>query len=143
MAKGVPKEYLERLRAVPLFSGCDDDELNRIAGLGTEVNVSAGQILMKEGDGAHEAFLLMSGRATATRSGKAIATFGPGDFFGEMALIGDRPRSATVVADEDGMVWAFHSAEFRSMMHEVPSIAVKVLWTTAERLLDAEDAPTH
>lgn len=143
MAKGVSKEILERLRAVPLFSQCDNDELAEIAGLGTEVNVTAGQTLMTEGEGAHEAFLLMQGRATASRGGERLAEFGPGDFFGEMALIGNKPRSATVVADEDGVVWAFHSAEFRRMMHDVPSIAVKILWTTAERLLDAEDAPTH
>jgi CRP/FNR family transcriptional regulator, cyclic AMP receptor protein len=143
MAKGAPKEVLEKLRAVPLFSECNDKELQEIAGLGTELSVSAGRELMKQGEPAHEAFLLMSGTASVTRDGATIATFGPGDFFGEMALIGNRPRTATVTADTDATVWVFHSAEFKQMMNDVPGIAVKILWIMAERLLDAEDAATH
>lgn len=143
MAKGVADEYLDRLRSVSLFSECDDAELRHIAGLGTEVTVPAGKQLMTEGEAAHEAFLLMAGHASATRGGQPLARFGPGDFFGEMALLGNRPRSATVVADDEVTVRAFHSAEFRRMMDDVPSIAVKILRTTAERLLDAEDSATH
>jgi CRP-like cAMP-binding protein len=143
MAKASSDEYLDRLRSVPLFAECDDAELKQIAGLGTEINVSSGQALTTEGGAAHEAFLLMDGHATATRGGKQIATFGPGDFFGEMALIGNRPRSATVTADDDLTVRAFHQTEFRQMMNDVPSIAVGILRTMAERLLDAEDVATH
>ena len=143
MAKGDTHDYLDRLRAVPLFAECDASELREVASLGTEVSVPAGQQLMAEGDAALEAFLLVEGHATVTREGKELARFGPGDFFGEMALLGNRPRSATVVADDDVTVRAFHTAEFRQMMNDVPSIAVKILRTTAERLLDAEDAPTH
>lgn len=143
MVKGVPKEYLDKLRAVPLFAECDDRELKEIAGLGTELAVEAGRALMREGDPAHEAFLLVSGSVSVTRHGDTIATFGPGDFFGEMALIGNRARTATVTADTDAVVRVFHSAEFKQMMTDVPGLAVKILWIMAERLLDAEDAATH
>ncbi|MET0148456.1 MAG: cyclic nucleotide-binding domain-containing protein [Acidimicrobiales bacterium] len=138
-----PKAYLDRLRAVPLFAACDDGELNELAALGTEVEVPSGQSLMAEGDFSRDAYLVMGGRATCLKGGVEIAHFGPGDFFGEMALIGDRPRSATVVADDDLSVRAFHAGEFRQLLTDVPGIAVKVLWATAERLMDAEAAPTH
>lgn len=144
MIKGSSDDYLGRLRDVPLFSGCDDDELAQIAGLGTEVPISAGRTLLREGDVGQEAFLVLDGHATCTRGGTEIARFGPGDFFGEMALVGGRrPRTATVVADDDMVVRAFHSSEFRQMLHDVPGIALKVMTTIAERLLDAEDTPTH
>jgi len=138
-----PKAYLDRLRAVPLFAACDEKELNELAAIGTEVAVPSGERLMAEGDHSRDAYLVMSGSATCLKGGVAIAHFGPGDFFGEMALIGDRPRSATVVADDDLSVRAFHAGEFRQLLTDVPGIAVKVLWATAERLMDAETAPTH
>lgn len=138
-----PKAYLDRLRAVPLFAACDENELNELAAIGTEVAVPNGERLMAEGDHSRDAYLVMSGSATCLKGGVEIAHFGPGDFFGEMALIGDRPRSATVVADDDLSVRAFHAGEFRQLLTDVPGIAVKVLWATAERLMDAETAPTH
>jgi CRP/FNR family cyclic AMP-dependent transcriptional regulator len=138
-----PKAYLDRLRAVPLFAACNDTELNELAALGTEVEVPSGQSLMAEGDYSSDAYLVMSGSATCLKGGVEIARFGPGDFFGEMALIGERPRSASVVADDDLSVRAFHAGEFRQLLTDVPGIAVKVLWATAERLMDAETAPTH
>jgi CRP-like cAMP-binding protein len=143
MAKASSDEYLDRLRSVPLFAQCTDAELKQIAGLGTEISLPAGQTLMTEGETAREAFLLEAGHVTVTRHGAGVARFGPGDFFGEMALIGNRPRTATVVADDEITVRAFHQTEFRQMMNEVPSIAVGLLQTMAERLLEAEDAATH
>jgi CRP/FNR family transcriptional regulator, cyclic AMP receptor protein len=136
-------DYLDRLRAVPLFSACDEQELNLLAALGTEVSVPSGELLMTQGDHSRDAYLVMSGSATCLRDGEEIAHFGPGDFFGEMALITDRPRSATVVADDDLSVRAFHAGEFRRLLNDVPGVAVKVLWVTAERLIEAEAAPTH
>lgn len=137
------KAYLERLRQVPLFAACDDNELTELAAIGTEVGVPNGEQVMGQGDHSRDAYLVMSGSATCLRDGVEVARFGPGDFFGEMALIGDRPRSATVVANDDLSVRAFHASEFRRLLDDVPSIAVKVLWATAERLIDSESAPTH
>jgi CRP/FNR family transcriptional regulator, cyclic AMP receptor protein len=139
----LPKEYLDRLREVPLFAGCDDKELTELAAIGTEVSVPEGETVMLQGDHSRDAYLVMSGSATCLKDGNELARFGPGDFFGEMALIGDRPRSASVVANEGLSVRAFHGSEFRRLLNDVPTIAVKVLWATAERLIDAETAPTH
>jgi CRP-like cAMP-binding protein len=139
----LPKEYLERLRQVPLFAACDDEELTELAAIGTEVGVPSGEMVMAQGDRSSDAYLVMRGTATCLKDGVEVARFGPGDFFGEMALIGNRPRSASVLAGEDLSVRAFHASEFRRLLTDVPSIAVKVLWATAERLIDAESTPTH
>jgi CRP/FNR family cyclic AMP-dependent transcriptional regulator len=133
MAKASSDEYLDRLRSVPLFAECDDAELKQIAGLGTEINVSSGQALTTEGGAAHEAFLLMDGHATATRGGKQIATFGPGDFFGEMALLLNVPRTATVAATSEVTLVVMHDRNFRAMEEEIPAIAKRVNAIMQER----------
>jgi len=143
MARRKKNEYLDRLASVSLFSGLEKDELKVVAGLGTEVPVDEGTELTVEGGTAHEAFLVMSGTATCVIDGQEVATFGPGDFFGEMALISHGPRTATVAATSDMMVRAFDEGEFRRMLHDSPHVAVKILLATAERLLEAEGAPTN
>jgi len=136
-------EYLDRLAAVPLFAGLDKDELAAVAALGTDIDVDEGRELAKEGDVGSEAFLLLSGSARATRDGEEIATFGPGDFFGEMALLVHGPRTATIVVTSPTAVRAFHRSEFDSLLDRSPKVGVKILRTTAERLLNAEDSPHH
>ncbi|HEY5886827.1 MAG TPA: cyclic nucleotide-binding domain-containing protein, partial [Acidimicrobiales bacterium] len=91
-------DYLKRLAAVPLFADLDRRELEAVAELGTDVDVEEGRELVRQGDGASEAFLVVSGTALAARDGEELATFGPGDFFGEMALLVHGHRSATVTA---------------------------------------------
>lgn len=136
-------EYLDRLAAVPLFSGLDKAELQAVAGLGTDVSVEEGREVVREGDPAAEAFLVMSGTATARRDGEEIATFGPGDFFGEMALLVHGHRTATVVTTSPVVLRAFHKTEFDNLLDSAPDVAVKILRTTAVRLLEAEDSPHH
>jgi CRP-like cAMP-binding protein len=143
MARRHRNEYLDRLASVPLFSGLEDDELKVVAGLGTEVPVAEGTELTTEGGIAHEAFLVMSGTASCVKDGVEVATFGPGDFFGEMALISKQPRNATVAATSDMTVRAFDEGEFRRMLVDSPHVAVKILLSTAERLLSAEPSPNH
>ncbi|HYF44876.1 MAG TPA: cyclic nucleotide-binding domain-containing protein [Acidimicrobiales bacterium] len=136
-------EYLDRLAGVPLFADLDRHELEAVATLGTEVSVEAGRELAREGDPASEAFLVLEGAATCIRGGEAVATFGPGDFFGEMALLVHGHRTATVTADTPMSVRAFHKSEFDQLLDRSPKVAVKILRTTAERLLKAEDSPHH
>ena len=136
-------EYLDRLAGVRLFADLDRHELKAVASLGTEVSVDEGRELAHEGDPANEAFLLLDGTATCTQDGVEVASFGPGDFFGEMALLAHGPRTATVVATSPVTVRAFHKTEFDQLLERSPKVAVKVLRTTAERLLHAEDSPHH
>jgi CRP-like cAMP-binding protein len=136
-------EYLERLGGVRLFADLDKHELEAVAELGTDVNIGAGRELAHQGDAANEAFLLLEGTAVVERDGQEVATFGPGDFFGEMALLVHGHRTATVTAVTDVTVRAFHKSEFDSLLERSPKVAVKILRTTAIRLLEAEDSPHH
>jgi CRP-like cAMP-binding protein len=136
-------EYLGRLAGVPLFADLDRHELESIASLGTEVTVDDGRQLARQGDTASEAFLVLDGTARADRDGEEIATFGPGDFFGEMALLVHGHRTATVTATSALSVRVFHKTEFDELLERLPKVAVKILRTTAERLLDAEDSAHH
>ncbi len=136
-------EYLDRLAAVPLFADLDQDQLEAVAALGTDVDVEAGRELAKEGDVGSEAFLILEGSAVCTRGGEEIATFGPGDFFGEMALLVHGHRTATITTTSQTSVRAFHRSEFDSLLDRSPKVGVKILRTTAERLLHAEDSPHH
>jgi CRP-like cAMP-binding protein len=136
-------EYLQRLASVPLFADLDEHDLEAVAELGTDVDVEAGRELVHEGDSASQAFLVLAGTAVAERDGEELATFGPGDFFGEMALLVHGHRTATVTATSPMSVRAFHKTEFDSLLDRSPKVAVKILRTTAVRLLNAEDSPHH
>jgi CRP/FNR family cyclic AMP-dependent transcriptional regulator len=136
-------EYLDRLAAVPLFADLDKDELDDIAALGTDVEIDEGRELARQGDIGSEAFLILSGTASCLRDGEEIATFGPGDFFGEMALLVHGHRTATIVTTSPTSVRAFHRSEFDSLLDRSPKVGVKILRTTAERLLRSEDSPHH
>ena len=136
-------EYLDRLAGVPLFADLDRHELEAVASLGTDIAVAEGRELARQGDPASEAFLVLEGTATCTRDGEEVATFGPGDFFGEMALLIHGNRTATVTATSPMSVRAFHKSEFEDLLERSPKVAVKILRGTAERLLHAEDSPHH
>jgi CRP-like cAMP-binding protein len=135
--------YLNRLADVPLFADLDRKHLEAVASLGTDITIEDGRELAREGDPAAEAFLVLAGTARALRGGEEIATFGPGDFFGEMALLVHGRRTATVVATSAMEVRAFHKSEFDDLLDRSPEVAVKILRTTAERLLTAEDSAHH
>jgi CRP-like cAMP-binding protein len=135
MARGVPADVLDRLGKVPLFSACSRQELRRIASLGTEVRVGPGTELTRQGEPGSEFFLIRSGGARCIRNGRTVEGFGPGDFFGELALLTKHPRNATVVtdADADTVVRVFDRREFSSLLDDAPAIARKVLAALAER----------
>jgi CRP/FNR family cyclic AMP-dependent transcriptional regulator len=142
MARGVPKQVIDWLGAVPLFSTCSKAELRAIASLGTELNVAAGRVLTEQGKPGREFFLVISGTARCEINGKRVATFGPGDFFGEMALIDRGPRTATVTAETPMELLVLDSREFNELLDASPSISKKLLLAFAARRRE-DDAFTH
>jgi CRP-like cAMP-binding protein len=135
---------VERLSQVQLFSSCTKRDLSRIAALVEEIDAPAGLVLMRQGDPGREAFVIADGRAKVTIRGRRGVKLGPGDCFGEMALLHRAPRSATVTAETDMRLFVLGSREFSHLIDTVPSVARQVLAALAERVRAAERAqPQH
>jgi CRP-like cAMP-binding protein len=131
-------QYLEHLGNVPLFSACSKKELQTIARASDDVEVPAGKVLVHEGKPGHEFFLILDGNASVKRGKREIAKLGPGQYFGELALLDRGPRSASVIAKDDMEVLVLGQREFAGVIDEVPTLAHKLLTTMAQRLRDAD-----
>ena len=138
-----PDPKVERLSQVQLFSACSKRDLARIAALAEEVEVPAGRVLMRQGDLGREAFVIADGRAKVTIRGKRSTKLGPGECFGEMALVHRAPRSATVTADSDMQLFVLGSREFSALIERVPVVGRRVMAALAERVREAERAQPH
>ena len=131
------------LAKIPLFKECTKKELQAVSRLVTPIQVKAGKVLTKEGDAGREFMIIASGTAVVRRKGRKVASLGPGDFFGELALLAGVPRTATVIAESDMVVEALNRAEFATLLDESPSIARKVLSAVAKRSYDNEPRSLH
>lgn len=121
------------LRRVPLLAACTQAELRQIANLGTHVSVPDGRVLTQQGRTGREFFMLLGGRARCYVDGNLMATFEPGDFFGEMALLRRSPRQATVVADGGADLLVLDGREFDKLTAASRTVAVNLLKAMAMR----------
>jgi CRP-like cAMP-binding protein len=129
---------LELLAEVPLFSACSKRELQRIATLTDQIDVPRGKVLTRQGDPGHEFFVIAEGRAKATMRGRGSVKLATGSFFGEMALLDQGPRSATVTAETDMQLLVLGSREFYSLVADAPTAARHIMRVLAERLRASE-----
>ena len=129
---------MDLLKRVPLFSGCSKKELSSLALSADEIDLRDGHVLTREGRPGREFFVLIEGTARVTRKGRTLTDLEGGDWFGEIALLTDSPRTATVAATSPVRVLVITSRSFRQVVKTMPSIAVKVLASVGERL--ARDA---
>ena len=136
-------QKIELLRSVPLFAHLSKRHLNELARHSEELHADAGKVLAKEDEPGKELFIIVSGKARVTRRGKSLATLGPGDFIGEMALLDHKPRSATVVAEEPMVLLVVSAREFAPLLKSVPDLAESLLRTLAVRLRAADETLTH
>lgn len=134
MAKPSP----ELLRNVSLFSGLDDRELDSLADEFNERRFNAGDSVALEGEGGLMFFVVESGEAAVEVGGQQVGTLGPGDSFGEIALIDRRPRTATVKAASDLRTYGLPVFVFRPFVEARPAVAWKLLEAMADRLEAAE-----
>ena len=125
---------IELLKRVPLFAQCSRRELAQIALLSSELNLPAGRTLMTEGEPGREFFVLAEGQVEVRRKGRRIRELSDGDFLGEIALLTDLPRTATVTALTPVTVLLLTARDFRTLMREVPSLQPKVIYSLAMRL---------
>jgi CRP-like cAMP-binding protein len=126
-----PTEVLKR---VPLFSDLDRRELDRIAGSMKERTFKAGETVIVEGEGGVGFFVIDSGHATVSVAGDERRKLGPGDYFGEVALLGETDRTATVTADDDLRCYGLTSWAFRPIVEENASVAWKLLQSLGKLL---------
>ena len=126
------------LKSIWLFSACTGSELRRIRSALDEVQVPKGKVLVEEGRIGTEFFLIVDGKAAVTRNGRKVASLGPGRYFGELALLDRRPRSASVVSETDMDVLVLHQRQFNGLLESVPTMSRKLLVAMANRLRDAD-----
>jgi len=130
----IPKQVLDVLATVPLFSSCNKAELRKIARLGAELEFPAETVLTQQGEPGFEFCLLVGGSARCLVDEKLVATLPTGDFFGEMSLLDRGPRHATVIADEPVRLIVLDAREFSSLLDTSPTIAKKLLKSFAVRV---------
>ena len=125
---------IKMLRRVPLFAACDDKQLTFIMTQVDELDFPAGRVLCREGDSGGEFFIMVSGSAQVQRKGKALRDLGPGDFFGEIALLDHGVRTATVTLVTPARCLVLGPGQFQNVVSQDASIAVAVLQALGERL---------
>ena len=119
---------------MPLFARCSKRELAEIASLADEIDLREGKELTRQGERGREFFVLIDGEADVRQDGKRLRKLGPGDFFGEIALVSRIPRTATVVATSPVRALVVTDRAFRTLLEHSPQIQTKVLEALAERV---------
>jgi CRP-like cAMP-binding protein len=130
---------VDAMKQVPLFENCSRKELEQVARLADELDFPAGKTLIREGERGHECFVLLEGDVEVSRRGQKVPRQG-GDVFGELALVCDVPRTATVRTTSPVRALVLGSREFRTLMQEHPAIQTRILERLAERVATLEPA---
>ena len=125
---------VETLKKVPLFAGLDDRELGQIASSMRERKFKAGDTVTQEGAGGVGFFVVEQGQADVSIGGEAKGSVGPGDYFGEIALINESPRTATLTARTDMLCYGMTPWDFRPLVESNSTIAWKLLTAMAEKM---------
>lgn len=127
-------ELEAQLATVPLLTGVDDRVRRRLAEIGKRRTYAAGETIVREGATGTALYVVLSGRVRVERAGAGVGELGPNDFFGELALIEDEPRSASVIAVDETECLLFPAWEFRALLDEHPQIALPIMRALIERL---------
>jgi signal-transduction protein with cAMP-binding, CBS, and nucleotidyltransferase domain len=133
-------EKLDLLHSIPLFARFDRQHLERLGMLTEEVDVPAGKVLIRQGELGDDLMVLVTGKVAVERDGARVNELGPGDFFGEIALIDHGPRTATVTVESPSRLLVVNHRDFHALMDEFPQVAATVLLCLAERLRSLDRA---
>ena len=125
---------LDRLRAVPIFSGLSEEELAKVSEFAEEVTIQKDKILTFQGEYAYKFFVILEGEASVTRQGQPVRSLGPGDFFGEIGLLESEKRTATVASDTDMKVIVLMGWDLREIEKELPTVGKRIRQKLRERL---------
>jgi CRP-like cAMP-binding protein len=127
------------LSKIWLFSTSSAKDLRMVRKALEEVTVAPGRVLCEQGTIGREFFLIVKGEASVRRNGRKVTTLGPGDYFGELALLDRRPRSATVVSDTEMNLLVLGQRQFNGVLDAVPALSRKMLAAMATRLREADE----
>lgn len=133
---------VEALKRAPLFESLSRKELVELARVSEDLEVPAGKVLCKEGEIGHEFFVIVDGEVEVTRNGKRVATRGDGEFFGEIALLEETRRTATVTAKTPLRFFVLTRTDFRRLVNENRNVEGKVLRALARRVVELSGDPT-
>lgn len=128
------KHSYDKLADIPFFEGWTSDELEQVDRVADYVSYSAGEAMIKQGTTGYEFIVILEGGVDVTVDGEVIATLGAGDHVGEMALLSNSPRNATVVAKDNVRALLVGSREFRALVELSPSLDRKLLTSLTARL---------
>jgi len=134
------KAYVDHLKSVPLFAACTRKELELIARSGDEIKMTAGTVIVDQGQTGHEAFVIVDGTVAVKRRGRKIATLGPGAIVGELSLLDHGPRTARADCETDCTLFVISQRHFLAVLDEVPALAHKLLAALASRIRDLDRA---
>jgi CRP-like cAMP-binding protein len=126
-------QLADRVRALPMFTRCTKRELEQISRLATEIRVDAGRELTVEGQPGSEFMIVLAGMAEVRKDEQRVALLGPGEYFGEIALLDKGPRTATVVSTTPMVLAVVTRAEFAQLIDEVPAFTNRILAGLAAR----------
>lgn len=131
--------YLKHLAEVPLFSTCSKRDLQKIAKAVDELEIGEEREIVTQGATGHEAFIIVDGTVAVKRNGRRVATLGPGDCFGELALLDGGPRTASVITESPVTLLVLGQREFAAVIDEVPGLAHKILVALARRIRELDN----
>ena len=130
----VKTDATESLRRVPLFAGLDRKELELLAKLAKEQRYEPGTTIVKAGASGHGLYIIKEGNVSVVRDGQKVASFGPGQFFGEVSVLDGGPRTADVKADTDTVCLTLISWEIKPLLMDNAAISYKMLLEMVKRL---------
>lgn len=130
--------YRERIATVPLFSGLSDREVRSLAQRAEQVSLPEGMTVVQEGTSGNEFFVLLKGGAKVTKRGRSVGKLGPGDSFGELALIAGTPRAATITITEPSELMVLARRDFIALLDDFPQMTRKLLTGLAAWIAERE-----
>ena len=136
-------EKLELLKSIPLFAGFGRRELERLGQLTDLVDLPEGRVLMRQGESGSEAFIIMEGNARIERDGRRLSDRSKGDVLGEIAILDEGHRTATVTLTSPSRLLVLGHREFHALMDEMPTVRLSVLSELARRVRNLEPDGGH
>jgi CRP/FNR family transcriptional regulator, cyclic AMP receptor protein len=126
---------------VPFFAGLDEKKRKSMVAQGKELSYKPGDKIVEEGTMGVGFYMILEGKAEVRKGRKVLASLGKGQFFGEMSLIDEQPRSADVVAVEPTRCWALSTWAFNAMAKAIPELPLNMLKELVKRLRAAQSSP--